>query len=68
MIGPLQFGIEWFMANIHADPISLKDFLLGFFIALSLRRGRVALLLDRALPGDDPTSKEVEADTDADDQ
>ena len=40
---------EW-AAFFSWEAIALKDFLLGFFIALSLRRGRIRQLLDRLTP------------------
>lgn len=39
------------------DPIGLKDYLLGFFMALALRRGRIKLLLDNLLPSTDDGSR-----------
>lgn len=45
------------MQSLSLDSLALKDFLLGFFIALALRRGRIEQIIDRALPmaqvGDD---------------
>lgn len=32
------------------DAVYLKDFLLGFFIALTLRRGRITAILDKLTP------------------
>lgn len=32
------------------DPINLKDFFLGAFMFLALRRGRIDNVLDRVLP------------------
>jgi hypothetical protein len=40
---------EWGM-YFSWDAIALTDFLLGFFIALSLRRGRIAQLLNKLTP------------------
>jgi hypothetical protein len=35
---------------VTIDPISGKDLLLGFFVALALKRGRITAILDRILP------------------
>lgn len=44
MINPLLDAVT--VGTIHG-----KDFLLGFFMALALKRGRISALLDRVLPG-----------------
>jgi len=38
--------------------LALKDYLLGFFMALSLRRGRIEQLIARVLPDSDSTTDE----------
>jgi hypothetical protein len=49
MIGPIQMLGEW-AAYVSWEPIKLKDFLLGVFLALALRRGRIRQLLDKVTP------------------
>jgi hypothetical protein len=45
----VQLAGEWGMYFTWND-IVLKDFLFGFFIALALRRGRIAQLLNKLTP------------------
>lgn len=44
--------IDTLLQQFTNDPLVLKDFALGFFMALALRRGRVKALLDGVLPND----------------
>ncbi len=38
------------MESFTADPMNVKDFALGFFIALSLRRKRLSAVIERFVP------------------
>lgn len=49
--------LEGLFGSFQTDPIALKDFLLGFFIALALRRGRINAIIDKVFP----TPEEQEA-------
>lgn len=42
--------IDTLLQQFSNDPLALKDFTLGFFMALALRRGRIQTLLDGFLP------------------
>jgi hypothetical protein len=49
---PLQLGL----GAIDLSAIAIKDFALGFFIALAIRRERISLIVDALLPvGPDPS-------------
>jgi hypothetical protein len=38
------------MQSVPWESLSYKDFFLGFFIALALRRGRIEQIIDKILP------------------
>lgn len=47
----LQIGIgELLSQHFTGDALAVKDFALGFFLALALRRGRIRAVLDRLVP------------------
>lgn len=48
--------IELLFDSATVDPIGLKDYFLGFFMALALRRGRITAILDRFFPKQDDTT------------
>jgi len=58
------------MQTVPWESLAYKDFFLGFFIALALRRGRIEQIIDKALPMtsvdsvDTDTSDESEDNTD----
>lgn len=56
MTDPTPLGLLFDGARI--DPIALKDYFLGFFMALALRRGRITAILDRIFPDSEPTDSE----------
>jgi hypothetical protein len=56
MTDPTPLGLLFDGATI--DPIALKDYFLGFFMALALRRGRITAILDRILPNEQSDTNE----------
>lgn len=58
MMSVLQTMSEWGM-YFSWDAIALTDFLLGFFIALALRRGRIAQLLNKLTPTNTDEDKSI---------
>lgn len=42
--------IDTLLQQFTNDPLVLKDFALGFFMALALRRGRVETMIDGVIP------------------
>lgn len=53
---PLQVDqLVQFGQLFTGDAVALKDFLLGFFMALAVRRGRVSGLLDKVIPSSSDT-------------
>lgn len=38
------------MQSVPWESLAYKDFFLGFFIALALRRGRIEQIIDKVLP------------------
>ncbi len=45
---------EW-SSHVSIETIALKDFFLGFFLALALRRGRIRQMLNKATPTNSDT-------------
>lgn len=42
--------------TIVFDALAIKDFLLGFFMALALRRGRIESIVERVVPTRDDSN------------
>lgn len=42
--------ISAFLDQFAIEPLAMKDFFLGFFMALALKRGRIKAILDGILP------------------
>lgn len=50
MIALLQIDPIGFAQALNFQSLAVKDFLLGFFMALALRRGRVETIISNVVP------------------
>lgn len=45
------------LGGITIESLAVKDFFLGFFMALALRRGRIEKIINSVVPADDSGSE-----------